>query len=88
MAWNYDGLIGNYRRMKRLDDESCRALHKWLNRRRQGHRIRWRALNRRLQRFQVPHPRLVERNGRRMPCQRDFSFCQGLLLWPVTHPSA
>ena len=87
-TWNYYGLIGNYRRMKLLYDETCRALHKWLNRRSQRQSIRWRSLNRLLQRFQVPQPRIVEKNGQRMPCQRDFSFCQGLLRWPVTHPSA
>ena len=87
-TWNYYGLIGNYRRMKLLYDETCRALHKWLNRRSQRQSIRWRSLNRLLQRFQVPQPRIVEKNGQKMPCQRDFSFCQRLLTWPVTHPSA
>ena len=87
-TWNYYGLIGNYRRMKLLYDETCRALHKWLNRRSQRQSIRWRTLNRLLQRFQVPQPRIVEKNGQRMPCQREFSFCQRLLAWPVTHPSA
>jgi group II intron reverse transcriptase/maturase len=87
-TWNYYGLIGNYRRMKLLYDETCRALHKWLNRRSQRQSIRWRSLNRLLQRFQVPQPRIVEKNGQRMPCQRDFSFCQRLLTWPVMHPSA
>jgi len=87
-TWNYYGLIGNYRRMKLLYDETCRALHKWLNRRSQRQSIRWRTLNRLLQRFQVPQPRIVEKKGQRMPCQREFSFCQRLLRWPVTHPSA
>jgi group II intron reverse transcriptase/maturase len=61
-TWNYYGLIGNYRRMKLLYDETCRALHKWLNRRSQRQSIRWRSLNRLLQRFQVPQPRIVEKN--------------------------
>ena len=71
-----------------LYDETCRALHKWLNRRSQRQSIRWRSLNRLLQRFRVPQPRIVEKNGQRMPCQRDFSFCQRLLTWPVMYPSA
>ena len=62
--------------MKLLYDETCRALHKWLNRRSQRQSIRWRSLNRLLQRFQVPQPHIVEKNGQRMPCQREFSFCQ------------
>lgn len=48
-TWNYYGLIGNYRRMKLLYDETWRrgrALHKWLNRRSQRQSTRWRSLNR------------------------------------------
>ena len=41
--------------------------------------IRYAALNRLLERFHVPRPRIVEKNGQRMPCQRELSFCQRLL---------
>ena len=78
-TWNYYGLIGNYRRMKLFYDATCRVLHKWLNRRSQRRSLTWPAFNRMLARFQMPPPRIVEKNGQRMPCQLDLSFCQGLL---------
>ena len=78
-TWNYYGLIGNYRRMKLFHDETCRTLHKWLNRRSQRRSMTWRALNRLMERFHVPRPRSVEKNGQRMPCQQELSFCQRLL---------
>jgi group II intron reverse transcriptase/maturase len=78
-TWNYYGLIGNYRRMKSLHDETCRMLYKWLNRRSQRRSLTWRAVNRLMERFQVPRPRIVEANGKRMPCQTELSFCQRLL---------
>jgi RNA-directed DNA polymerase len=78
-TWNYYGLIGNYRRMKLFHDETCRTLHKWLNRRSQRRSMTWRALNRLMERFHVPRPRIVEKNGQRMPCQQELSFCQRLL---------
>lgn len=87
-TWNYYGLIGNYRRMKLLYDEACRALYKWLNRRSQRHSLRWRGINRLLKRFHLRPPRIVEQRGQRMPCQREFSFCQWLISWPLIHPRA
>jgi RNA-directed DNA polymerase len=78
-TWNYYGLIGNFRRMKLLYEETCRALYKWLNRRSQKRSVSWPALNRLLARFQVPPPRIMERNGTRMPCQMELSFCQKLV---------
>jgi group II intron reverse transcriptase/maturase len=78
-TWNYYGLIGNYRRMKLLYDATCRTLHKWLNRRSQRQSLTWSAFHRMLARFQVPPPRIVEKNHQRMPCQQQWSFCQRLL---------
>ena len=78
-TWNYYGLIGNYRRLKLFYEATCRALHKWLNRRSQRRSLNWSACNRMLQRFQVPGPRIVEKPQQRMPCQRELSFCQRLL---------
>jgi group II intron reverse transcriptase/maturase len=78
-TWNYYGLIGNYRRMKLFYDATCRTLYKWLNRRSQRQSLTWSAFNRMLARFQVPPPRIVEKNHQRMPCQQELSFCQRLL---------
>ena len=78
-TWNYYGLIGNYRRLRLFYDATCRTLHKWLNRRSQRHSMTWTVFNRMLKRFQMPPPRIVEKNGQRMPCQRELSFCQRLL---------
>ena len=50
-TWNYYGLIGNFRRLSLFYRETCRTLHKWLNRRSQRRSLTWRALNRMLQRF-------------------------------------
>jgi RNA-directed DNA polymerase len=85
-TWNYYGLIGNYRRMKLFYDATCRALHKWLNRRSQRRSLRWQAFNRMMARFQIPPPRIMEKNGQRMPCQLELSFCQRLL--DVLRPGA
>ena len=77
-TWNYYGVIGNYRRMKLLHDETCRAVYKWLNRRSQRRSLTWPGVNRLLARFQVPPPRIMEKNGG-MPCQMELSFCQRML---------
>jgi hypothetical protein len=87
-TWNYYGLIGNSRRMQLFYAATCRALHKWLNRRSQRRSMSWRSLYRCLARFQVTPPRIVEKRGQRMPCQRELSFCQRLLPWPLMHPRA
>jgi RNA-directed DNA polymerase len=87
-TWNYYGLIGNYRRMQLFHEETCRTLRKWLNRRSQRTSLSWTALHRLWTRFQMPRPRIVEENGRRMPCQKGFSFYERLLRWPRMHPMA
>jgi RNA-directed DNA polymerase len=81
-TWNYYGLIGNYRRMQCFYYVTCQTAYKWLNRRSQRRSLSWPALNRLLARFQVPRPRIVEKNGQRMPCQMEMSFCQRLLEFP------
>lgn len=80
--WNYYGLIGNYRRMKLTYEETRRTLYKWLNRRSQRPSMTWRAIDRLMERFQIPPPRIVEKPGQRMPCQQEFSFCQRILGFP------
>jgi len=82
-TWNYYGLIGNYRRMQLFYDATCRTLHKWLNRRSQRPSLTWPAFTRMLERFQVPRPRIVEKNQSGMPCQRELCFCQRLAEFPL-----
>jgi RNA-directed DNA polymerase len=62
-TWNYYGLIGNYRRMKLTHEETRRTLYKWLNRRSQRRSLTWRAVDRLMERFQIPRPRIVEKMG-------------------------
>jgi group II intron reverse transcriptase/maturase len=82
-SWNYYGLIGNYRRMQLFYNATCRTVYKWLNRRSQRRSLTWAGVNRLLTRFQVPRPRIMEINGKGMPCQTALSFCQRLLaVWP------
>jgi RNA-directed DNA polymerase len=80
-TWNYYGLIGNYRRMQLLYQETCRTLYKWLNRRSQRKSLTWPEVDRLLVRFQVPPPRILEKKGI-MPCQPELSFCQRLMAYP------
>jgi hypothetical protein len=89
-TWNYYGLIGNYRRMKLTYEETRRTLYKWLNRRSQRPSMTWRAVDRLMERFQIPRPRIVEKTGQKMPCQQEFSFCQRILgsLFPSKRPAA
>jgi group II intron reverse transcriptase/maturase len=78
-TWNYYGLIGNYRRMKLFYEETNRTLHKWLNRRSQRRSLSRQAVDRLMERFQIPPPRIVERNDQKVPCQLELSFCQRLM---------
>jgi len=89
-TWNYYGLIGNYRRLKLTHEETRRTLYKWLNRRSQRRSMSWRAMDRLMERFQIPRPRIVEKTGQKMPCQQEFSFCQRILgfLFPRKRPLA
>ena len=56
-----------------------RLLFKWLNRRSQRQSLSWRAVDRLMERFQIPPPRIVERNDQKVPCQLELSFCQRLM---------
>lgn len=73
-TWNYYGLIGNYRRMRLLYDETLRTLFKWLNRRSQRKSLNWQAFNRLLEHFPMPPPRIVEGKEPTRPCQYELSF--------------
>jgi RNA-directed DNA polymerase len=89
-TWNYYGLIGNSRRMKLTYEETRRTLYKWLNRRSQRPSTTWRGIDRLMERFQIPRPRILEKKGQKMPCQQEFSFCQRFLgfLFPRRRPAA
>jgi RNA-directed DNA polymerase len=93
-TWNYYGLIGNYRRMQLLYEETNRTLHKWLNRRSQRRSFSRQAVDRLFERFQVPPPRIVEKKDQKVPCQLELSFCQRLMksvlgrLSPLAHARA
>jgi group II intron reverse transcriptase/maturase len=80
-TWNYYGLIGNYRRMQLFYKEVCRALYQWLNRRSQRRSLTWPEVDRLLVQFQIPPPRIMEKN-KGMPCQPELSFCQRLMEYP------
>lgn len=77
-TWNYYGLIGNFRRMQLLYEETRRAVYKWLNRRSQRKSLTWPEVDQLLARFQVPTPRIVEKPGVK-PYQQELSFCQRLV---------
>jgi group II intron reverse transcriptase/maturase len=93
-TWNYYGLIGNYRRMQLLYEETNRTLHKWLNRRSQRRSLSRQAVDRLFERFQIPPPRIVEKKEQKVPCQLELSFCQRLMksvlgrLSPLAHARA
>lgn len=80
--WNYYGVIGNSQSLKQYYDLSCELLYKWLNRRSQKRSYTWRALNRLLERYAIPKPKIVEM-GRGRPlesCQLVWSFGQVLAI--------
>ena len=81
-TWNYYGLIGNYRRMWLLYQEVCRALYKWLNRRSQRKSLTWPKLDRLLEYYELPKPRIVQNRGN-MPCQTEWSFGRSLVGFPL-----
>ncbi|MEK7311144.1 MAG: group II intron reverse transcriptase/maturase [Chloroflexota bacterium] len=58
--WNYYGIIGNSQSLDQYYRLSCRILQSWLNRRSQRRSDTWRALNRLLERYEVPRPRIGE----------------------------
>jgi RNA-directed DNA polymerase len=93
-TWNYYGLIGNFRRMQLLYEETNRTLHKWLNRRSQRRSLSRQAVDRLFERYQIPPPRIVEKRDQNVPCQLELSFCQRLMksvlgrLTPLAHARA
>ena len=88
--YGYFGVNGNRRSLTVLWEAAKRSWQKWLNRRSQRKSMTWSAFNRLLARFQVPPPRIVEKNNPRVPCPQELSFCQKLLegQWPQVNLSA
>src|SRR6266567_1968136 len=78
--WNYYGVIGNSQSLSQYHYLTCGLLHKWLNRRSQKRSYTWPALNRLLERHQVPRPKIVEQGRKRMieSCQLVWKFGQTL----------
>jgi RNA-directed DNA polymerase len=73
--WNYYGVIGNMQSLNRYYYQSNRLLMKWLNRRSQRRSLTWKTLHRKLQRFKVPPPHVVERARGilNLPCRADWN---------------
>jgi len=86
-TWNYYGLIGNYRRMKLLYDETCRRCTSGST---GGVNAKASGGGRSIVSCNVSRcpNRASWKEWSKDACQRDFSFCQRLLTWPVMHPSA
>jgi group II intron reverse transcriptase/maturase len=64
--WNYYGVIGNSQSLSQYDYLTRRLVYKWLNRRSQKRSYTWKALNRLMERFQIPKPRIVEQGRQRL----------------------
>ena len=58
--WNYYGIIGNSQGLGAFYWEVVNRLHHWLNRRSQRRSCRWESLQRLLDGFRVPRPRIKE----------------------------
>ncbi len=74
--WNYYGVIGNSQSLSQYEYQVHGLLYKWLNRRSQKRSYTWKALNRLLERFSVPRPRIVETGRKRL-----MESCQ--LVWKL-----
>ena len=78
--WNYYGVIGNSQSLSQYEYQVRGLLYKWLNRRSQKRSYTWKALNRLLERFSVPRPRIVETGRKRLreSCQLVWKLGQVL----------
>lgn len=68
--WQYYGVRGNGRSLKKFWRCVVFGLYKWLNRRSQKNSMRWERLNIILKRHRIPGPRITESRQR----QLEFSF--------------
>jgi group II intron reverse transcriptase/maturase len=59
----YYGITGNYPALKRLLHEVKRTWRKWLSTRSRDGRLSWARMNKLLERFPLPQPRIVHRYG-------------------------
>ena len=87
--WNYYGVRGNSKSLEQFFQQTRRILHKWLNRRSQKKSYTARGFERLLRRFQVPRPRIVEKDP--VPIRRDPVGVQtaiNVLFRRYNHPSS
>lgn len=61
--YGYFGVTSNFRALGRLLQETTLIWRKWLSRRSQRGFVSWHAMNRLLERFPLPQPRIVHRYG-------------------------
>ena len=59
--WNYYGVRGNSRMLAKYDLKAKEILFKWLNRRSQRRSMTWTEFSRRLEHWDLPLPRIVEK---------------------------
>ena len=57
--YQYYGITGNGRALERFVDQVRKVWCKWLNRRSQRARMNWERMNRLLERYPLPPPRIV-----------------------------
>ena len=58
--YQYYGITGNGRSLKRMRYQVCRVWHKWLCRRSQRAKLDWHRFNRLLMRYPLPQPRIFQ----------------------------
>ena len=63
---NYYGVIGNSLSLAQYYEQTTQLLYKWLNRRSQKRSYTWKALNRLMERYETPRPKVVEKSGAKM----------------------
>jgi group II intron reverse transcriptase/maturase len=78
--WNYYGVIGNTESLGQFWWQSGGLLFKGLNRRSQRQSDTWRAFHRLWQRFQVPPPRIVEKDRKQLALPCCWGWRMGRLL--------
>lgn len=78
--WNYYGVIGNSQSLNQYEYQVHGLLYKWLNRRSQKRSYTWKALDRAMERFRVPRPKIVEAGRKRIieSCQQVWRLGQVL----------
>ena len=60
--YNYNGVIGNTRRISEFYSQAIKILYKWLNRRSQRRSFNWDEFKAALKRYRVLQPRITEKS--------------------------